>query len=50
MNPILFADDSNLITSGNTLSSLESKIKEEIPKLLNWLQTNRLSLNIKKNI
>ena len=48
MNQILFADDSNLITSGTSLHELETKINIEIPKLVNWLQTNRLSLNIKK--
>jgi hypothetical protein len=48
MNPILFADDTNLITSSTSLLSLEQKINLEIPKLINWLHTNRLSLNIKK--
>jgi ribonuclease P/MRP protein subunit RPP40 len=48
MKPILFADDSNLIISGNSLDTIETKIRSEIPILLNWLQTNRLSLNIKK--
>jgi hypothetical protein len=48
MNPILFADDSNLITSGTSLHELETKINIEIHKLVNWLQTNRLSHNIKK--
>ena len=45
---ILFADDSNLITNGNTIANLENTINNEIPILVQWLQTNRLSLNLKK--
>ena len=48
LSPILFADDSNLITSGTSLTNLEQNINNEIPHLINWLHTNRLSLNIKK--
>jgi hypothetical protein len=45
---ILFADDSNLIVRGNSLRSLEEKIDRDIPLLSDWLETNRLSLNLKK--
>jgi hypothetical protein len=45
---ILFADDSNLITTGTTLHSIEHQINREIPTLVDWLYTNRLSLNLKK--
>jgi hypothetical protein len=44
----LFADDSNLITSGKSPSDIEQTINDEIPILINWLQTNRLSLNLKR--
>jgi hypothetical protein len=46
--PVLYADDSNLIATGDNLQSLETKINNELPLLLDWLQSNRLSLNIKK--
>jgi hypothetical protein len=48
LDTILFADDSNLISNGTSLSALELKINNDIPLLTNWLKTNRLSLNIKK--
>jgi hypothetical protein len=48
MNAILFADDTNLITTGNSIATLERKANREIPILVEWLKTNRLSLNIKK--
>ena len=46
--PILFADDSNLIIKGRNLTEIERKFNLEIPVLVNWLQTNRLSLNLTK--
>jgi hypothetical protein len=45
---ILFADDSNLFLDGPELPALETKINSELPKLVAWLQANRLSLNIGK--
>ena len=48
LSTVLFADDSNLIASGNSIETLERKINQDIPLLTKWLQTNRLSLNIKK--
>ena len=45
---ILFADDSNLFLNGKNLEILEKEINEELKLILNWLQVNRLSLNIKK--
>jgi hypothetical protein len=46
---ILFADDSNLITSANSIDSLERNINQDTPILTNWLQIIHLSLNLKKN-
>ena len=45
---ILFADDSNLIVNGKTLTDIEHKINNDLPILTSWLRTNRLSLNLKK--
>ena len=50
LSTISFADDSNLITSGKSPSDIEQTINDEIPILINWLQTNRLSLNLKKTL
>jgi retron-type reverse transcriptase len=46
--PVLYADDSNLIATGNSLQDLERNINNELPLLSDWLKANRLSLNIKK--
>jgi hypothetical protein len=46
---ILFADDSNLIVNGKTLTDIEHKINSDLPSLTSWLRTNRLSLNLKKD-
>ena len=45
---VLFADDTNLAISGNSISEIESTTNNELPILLDWLYANRLSLNIKK--
>jgi hypothetical protein len=45
---ILFADDSNLIVNGKTLTEIEQKINDDLPSLTSWLRTNRLSLNLQK--
>jgi hypothetical protein len=45
---ILFADDSNLIVNGKSLAELEYQISHDMPQLIAWLRTNRLSLNLKK--
>jgi hypothetical protein len=48
LSSLLFADDSNLFVSGPNLDILQSQINDEMPKLVEWLTANRLSLNIKK--
>ena len=42
------ADDSNLIAKGKNILEIEQKVNLEIPMLIKWLQTNRLSLNLTK--
>ena len=44
----LFADDTNIFLQDQHLKSLELKINEELDKVNQWLQSNRLSLNIDK--
>ena len=46
--PILFADDTNLFSSGTDLQLLESQINEDLVQISLWLKGNKLSLNIKK--
>jgi len=46
--PLFFADDTNVFMNGPNIDILVSKINNELSKLVTWLQTNRLSLNISK--
>ena len=46
--PILFADDTNLFSSGTNLDMMESIINDELSHISEWLKVNKLSLNIKK--
>jgi hypothetical protein len=45
---ILFADDTNLFMHGSNIYDLETKANIEIAKVENWLNVNKLSLNIEK--
>jgi hypothetical protein len=45
---ILFADDSNLFAHSKTITEVQVTLNNEMPKLVTWLQANRLSLNIDK--
>ena len=45
---ILFADDTNIFYSNSCLKSLNKVIQEEVNKVAEWLNVNKLSLNIKK--
>jgi hypothetical protein len=48
LSTILFADDSNVFIDGPKVNILQDTINNEIPKLVDWLCANRLSLNIIK--
>jgi hypothetical protein len=48
LTSILFADDSNLFAEGSNLQNLQNIVNSEMPNLMDWLSSNRLSLNIKK--
>ena len=37
-----------LVSTGSNIKKIENNVNQEIPKLLDWLRSNRLSLNIKK--
>ena len=46
--PILFADDSNLFYTSNNADELANLINKELQNVIEWLEVNRLSLNVKK--
>ena len=45
---ILFADDTNILFSGDNLDKLIVTINSELEKLSIWFKANKLSLNLKK--
>ena len=46
--PILYADDTNLFMSGKNIDTLIMNINTELCKFVQWLNVNKLSLNIEK--
>ena len=45
---IMFADDTNLFLTGNSIETIESLMNRELCNLIGWFQANLLSLNISK--
>ena len=45
----LFADDSNLLYADKNLKSLEENVNNELLKVSEWLNANKLTLNSKKS-
>ena len=46
MMPLLFADDTYLLSSGHDISKIQQE--PDLNKLSEWIKVNKLSLNIKK--
>ena len=46
--PILFADDTNVFLSGNNADELIKIMNIELTKIVDWLDCNKLSLNVSK--
>ena len=44
----LFADDTHLFITSNTVDDLHASVNRELPKVSRWLQANKLSLNADK--
>ena len=44
----MFADDTSLLISGNNIHTLQNTVNKELEKVANWLDANKLSLNINK--
>lgn len=45
---LLFADDTNLLFSDVSIKSLVSKVNQNLQKVSNWFNVNKLSLNVEK--
>ena len=45
----LFADDSNIFYTGNIMVDITEKITDDLNHVTEWLASNKLSLNMKKN-
>ena len=49
LDPIMFADDTNLFYSHKNIHQLFAKVNDELEKIGDWFKANKLSLNNKKN-
>ena len=47
---MLFADDSNLLSSGNNLKELQIRKNQELKTACDWFKINKLCLNVSKAI
>jgi retron-type reverse transcriptase len=47
-NPVLFADDATIICHNSTLDSLATIVNSELSLVFEWMNANKLMLNIKK--
>ena len=48
LDPIMFADDTNLFYSHKNIHELFAKVNEELEKIGDWFKANKVSLNNKK--
>ena len=46
--PILFADDTNAFLTGKNVNNLIASMNNELKKIMTWLYSNKLSLNVSK--
>ena len=47
---MLFADDTNLFSSGLDATGIHDGVNHDLAIITEWLQANKLSLNIKRHI
>ena len=45
---LLFADDTNIFVSGKDVAKLQHEVQMDLNRISEWLNINKLSLNIKK--
>ena len=48
LDPIMFADDTNLFYSNKDINTAFLKVNDELQKINEWFISNKLSLNVKK--
>ena len=48
LDPIMFADDTNLFYSGKDIHSLFNTVNNELSNISHWFNSNKLSLNADK--
>ena len=46
--PLIFADDTNVFITGKSVQEISEQMNLELKNILNWLNSNRLSLNVAK--
>ena len=44
----MFADDTNILTDGNSAAEISEKINSDLDNIHKWLVANKLTLNIDK--
>ena len=44
----MFADDTNLTASGDTITNIEVKLSKDLENIHQWLLANKLTLNMDK--
>ena len=44
-----FADGANLLCLGNSIKKLNKLVNADLKRLVNWLNANKISLNVRKN-
>ena len=49
LDPIMFAEDTNLFYSNKDINTAFLKVNDELQKINEWFISNKLSLNVKKN-
>ena len=48
LDPVLFADNTNLFCSDNNIRTLFETAKQELSQIIDWFLANKLSLNVEK--
>ena len=48
LDPVLFADDTNLFSSDSNITVLFEKANQELSQINDWFLANKLSLNLQK--
>ena len=48
VNPILYADDTNIFLDGDDVNSIVECMNVELAKFMNWMNVSKLSVNVQK--